>query len=153
MGTEPSFKVRPTIHSRSSIKYLLLPAELVDDVLEVIFRSLGIVALYGRLVMLVDQILVIFGRTWLDLRFGTTSFNTVIQACEIRQRGLRQSQIDGGVVSCRHGEGSSVAGWGGPEQNVVVRGAGLRGGNMGMGMRGYICENERWAVPWWPTKW
>jgi hypothetical protein len=85
MGTEPSLEVRPTTYSRSLIKYLaLLPAELVDDILEVIFRSIGIIALYGRLVVVVDQILVIFGRAWLDLRFGTTTFNTVIQACEIR---------------------------------------------------------------------
>ena len=34
-----------------------LPAELVDDVLEVVFRSIGIVGLDGRLVMLVDQFL------------------------------------------------------------------------------------------------
>ena len=55
MGTEPSLEVRLTTYSRSSIKYMaLLPAELVDDILEVVFRSIGIIALYGRLVMVVD---------------------------------------------------------------------------------------------------
>jgi len=31
------------------------PAKFVDDVLKVVFRSIGITALYGRFVMLVDQ--------------------------------------------------------------------------------------------------
>jgi hypothetical protein len=61
---------------------------------------------YGRIIEFVDQILVIFGRM-LDLRLRTT-FNTVIQACEIRQRGLRQSQTGLSIVSCDHGEGRVV---------------------------------------------
>lgn len=67
--------------------YALLPAELVDNVLKVVFRAIGIVGLDGRLVVVVDQILVIFGRAWLGLRFRTTTFNTIIEACEIRLRG------------------------------------------------------------------
>jgi hypothetical protein len=84
VSTEPRSEVRPTVYLRSSIQVLtILPAELVDDALEVVFSGMGIIALYGRLVMFVDQILVILGRM-LDLRFGTTTFNAVIQACEIR---------------------------------------------------------------------
>lgn len=120
MSTEPRFEVTPTIYSRSDQVFALLPAELVDDVLEVVFRSIGIVALYGRLVMLVDQILVIFGRAWLDLWFRTTTVNTVIQACEIRQRGWRQSQIDRGIVFCDHCEDRIVWSRGGVAQNRIL---------------------------------
>ena len=87
--------------------FIILPAKLVDDALEVVFSGIGIIGLYSRLIVLVDQTLVIFGRALLDLRFRATTFNAVTQACEIRQRGLRQSQIDLGIVSCDHGEGVS----------------------------------------------
>ncbi len=60
------------------------PAELVDDVLEVVFRRISIVGLDSRLVVLVDQILVIFGRAWLHLRFRTTTFT----------RSLRRARFD-----------------------------------------------------------
>jgi len=92
--------------------FIILPAELVDDALEVVFSGIGIIGLYSRLVVVVDQILVIFGRALLDLRFRATTFNAVLQACEIRQRGLRQSHIDLGIVSCDHGEGRIVRSWG-----------------------------------------
>ena len=62
----------------SLIKYLLLPTKPVDDVLKVVFRSISIVTLHGRIIVLVDQILVIFGRVWLNLQFRTTTFNTII---------------------------------------------------------------------------
>ena len=96
--------------------FALLPAELVDDVLKVVFRSIGIVGLDGRLVVLVDQVLVIFGRAWLDLGFRTTTFNTIIEACEIRQRGWGLSQTAPGdhrkgriVQSCSGGAQSRMS--------------------------------------------
>ena len=131
--------------------FIILPAELVDDALEVVFSSIGIIGLYSRLVVLVDQILVIFGRALLDLRFRATTFNAVIQACEIRRRGLRKSQIDSGVVSCDHGEGRIVRSWGGVVQSrmssceVLSREVGKWGWGCGEG--GYVYKHERWAVP------
>lgn len=92
--------------------FIILPAELVDDALEVVFSGIGIIGLYSRLVVLVDQILVIFGRALLDLWFRATTFNAVIQACKIQRRGLRQLCIDLGIVSCDHGEGRIVRSWG-----------------------------------------
>ena len=74
--------------------FALLPAKLVDNILKVVFRSIGIVGLNGRLVVLVDQVLVIFGRAWLDPRFRTMRFNTIIEACEIRLRGWGLSPGD-----------------------------------------------------------
>jgi hypothetical protein len=88
--------------------FALLPAELVDDVLKVVFRSIGIVGLDGRLVVLVDQVLVIFGRAWLDLRFRTTTFNTIIEACEIQLGGWGQPRIDCGIVPADHREGRRI---------------------------------------------
>lgn len=55
--------------------FAILPAELVDDALEVVDSGIGIIVLYGRLVKLVDEIFVIFGRTLLDHRFGMTTFD------------------------------------------------------------------------------
>jgi hypothetical protein len=64
--------------------FIILLVKLVDNALEVVFNGIGIIGLYSRLVVLVDQILVISGRALLDLRFRATTFNVVIQACEIR---------------------------------------------------------------------
>jgi hypothetical protein len=91
MSTESRLEVRLTISRRPVFDqvFAILPTELVDNALEVVDSIIGIIALYGRLVELVDQILVIFGRPWLDLRFRTTTFNTIIQEFDIRQRGLR----------------------------------------------------------------
>jgi len=62
--------------------------------------------------MLVDQFLETFGRAWLDLRFRTATFNTIIDACDIRLRGWG---IDCGMVPCDHrvkGESFGlVVGW------------------------------------------
>ena len=92
LSTEPRLEVRPTaylIYVFDQVS-VLLPAKLVDDTLEVVNSGIGIIAFYGRIIILVDQILVIFGRM-LGLRFRTTTFNAIIQACQMRQRGLRQS--------------------------------------------------------------
>jgi hypothetical protein len=118
IGTEPRSKVRPTTYFRVLIKLsAILPTKLVNDVLEVVNSAISIIALYSRLVQLVDQILVIFKRVLLDLRFGTMMFNTVIQACEIRQQRLRQSQVDGGVIFCDHCESRIVWSRGGVAQS------------------------------------
>jgi hypothetical protein len=82
--------------------------ELVDNVLKVIFRRISIVRLDGRLVILVDQTLVVFGRAWLNLRFRTTTFNTIIKACEILLRGWGQSQIGRGRVPSDYCKGRIV---------------------------------------------
>jgi len=60
--------------------------------------------------MLVDQFLETFGRAWLDLRFRTTTFNTIVDACDIRLRGCG---IDGGIVPGDHREGGVVRSCGG----------------------------------------
>jgi hypothetical protein len=85
MGTEPGSEVRPTTHSNVLIKLsAILPPELVDDSLEVVNSSIGIIALYSGRIVFVDYILVTFGMVWLDLRFRTTTFVAVIEPCEIR---------------------------------------------------------------------
>ena len=57
--------------------FIILPAKLVDDALEVIGSGIGIIAFYGRIIEFINQILVILGRM-LDLRFRTTLFNAII---------------------------------------------------------------------------
>lgn len=69
--------------------FAVLPTELVDYALEVVNSGIGIIALSSRLVKSVDQILVIFGMAWVDLRCRKMTFNTAIKTCEIRLRGLR----------------------------------------------------------------
>jgi hypothetical protein len=79
MSTEPRLEVKPTTSLIDVFDqvFVILPVELVDDALEVVDSGIGIIAFHSCIIKLVDQILVILRRA-LDLRFRTTTFNTVI---------------------------------------------------------------------------